>query len=247
MFPSEVTVRLESNLETIMRCKHVAIIMDGNGRWAEANGYSRAEGHSHGVKNLDRIIAAAHKLGIQCLTLYCFSTENWLRPQQEVVALMALLKNSLLKAKRVFQERNIRLRTIGNIDPFSSDIKAAIKDLRTATAHCDGIVLILALNYGARDELVRAVRTLKSQGQEITEESITNTLDTRDFPNPDLIIRTAGEQRLSNFLLWQAAYSELIFAKKSWPDFTEEDFKDVMRVFSKRIRRYGKVEYCEKP
>ena len=204
--------------------KHVAIILDGNGRWAKKRGMPRNYGHTMGAKNVEVICKAAHDLGIEYVTMYAFSTENWNRPQNEVDALMKLLSSYLKNCIKTADKNNMRVRVIGDNT---------------------GLNLQIAINYGARDEMIRGMKKMWQDGisaEEITEEKYESYLDTKDIPDPDLMIRTSGEQRLSNFLLWQFAYSELYFTEVPWPDFTPEELRKAVEDYSGRDRRYGKIE-----
>ncbi|MFG0257286.1 MAG: isoprenyl transferase [Phycisphaerales bacterium JB043] len=226
--------------------RHVAIIMDGNGRWANQRGLERWEGHRAGVEAVRRTLESARDLGIHYLTLYSFSSENWKRPRDEIDALMELLSHSLRSETSRLIEHNIRLLHIGDIEGLP---EAAQRDLTRAiedTAHCDGHTLILALNYGSRDEITRATRSLASRVREgelepadITPELIGDTLDTSGVPEPDLLIRTAGEMRLSNFLLWQLCYAEIHVTRTLWPDFDGDSLRAALDDFAQRDRRFG--------
>ena len=216
--------------------------MDGNGRWAKSRSLPRIEGHRRGADNVHNVVKYAAESGVKYITLYSFSTENWNRPPEEVKGLMELLKRFLPKEAKSLKKNNVRLETIGDISKFAPDVVEAIKKSTEYTAECDGVVLTLALNYGGRDDIVRAVKKLNDENTEITEQNISDNLDTGDYPEPDLIIRTAGEARLSNFLLWQSAYAELIFVDSTWPDFNEDDFKSALDEYYKRIRKFGGLE-----
>ena len=220
-------------------CKHIGIIMDGNGRWAKTRGFPRLEGHRRGADNVRKVVEMAGNAGIKYITLYSFSTENWNRPKEEVDGLLSLLKRFLPKEAQALKKKNVRLEIIGDITRFSDDLQKCINDSVEITAECDGIVMVLALNYGGRDEIIRAVRQISAKGQEFTEENITKSLDTAHMPDLDVIVRTSGENRLSNFLLWQSAYAELIFVERTWPDFKQEDFDEVLSIFAQRERRFG--------
>jgi len=219
---------------------HIAIIMDGNGRWATKKGLPRIKGHIHGVQAVRKTIKAAKKLGIKYLTLYAFSTENWRRDEKEIHFLFSLLKEYLRKEKKSFEKNRIRFLTIGNIQKLPRDIQDEIKSLKKATSEFKDFFLILALNYGSRDEITRAVKkVLKKKKIEDVGKSFENSLDTAKIPDPDLIIRTSGEMRLSNFLLYQAAYSELYFTKTLWPDFDGKALSKAIYVYKRRKRRFG--------
>lgn len=217
---------------------HIAIIMDGNGRWAEARGEKRVKGHEKGAQVVRTITeyCAVHS-DIKRLTLYAFSTENWKRPKLEVEFLMRLLEKYLKDELQTYLENNIRFEALGDISRFSKTLQERIYDIQEKTAHCNGLIQSLALNYGARDEMVRAMRHLQKNGDEITEASLTNVLDCSD--DVDLLIRTGGDHRLSNFLLWQAAYAELFFTKTLWPDFTTEKLERILHEFTMIERRFG--------
>lgn len=218
--------------------RHVAIIMDGNGRWAKKRRVPRALGHKRGVETVRDIVRAAGKLGLEALSLYAFSSENWKRPEDEVNDLMGLLRSFIKSDINEFIANDVRLKIIGNYRVLAPDIVEMIEDALARTAHNTRTTLAVALNYGAQDELVRAAQAAAAQG-EITEASIAANLDTADMPPLDLLIRTSGEQRLSNFMLWQAAYAELWFTETLWPDFTSAEFERALKDFGKRERRYG--------
>ena len=222
---------------------HVAIIMDGNGRWAKAKGLDRVEGHRIGVQRSEEIITAASRIGLSFLTLYAFSKENWQRPKVEVDALMMLLKNFLLEKKEKMLQNGIRLQTIGDTAKLPPDVRATLDQVMTDTSKGKGMVLTLALSYGARDEIVRAVKKIAEKGaaRTLTEEIFASYLDTATLPDPDLVIRTSGEHRVSNFLLWQGAYAEYFFEDLNWPDFSEKRFLEVLKEFQNRERRFGKI------
>lgn len=222
--------------------KHVAIILDGNGRWAKSKGMPRNYGHTMGAKNVETICKAAGEMGIEYITMYAFSTENWNRPEPEVEALMKLLSNYLKNCTKTADKNNMRVRVIGDISRLSPEFQEKIRNLEASSAKNDGLKLQIAINYGARDEMLRGMRRMfreVSGEDEITEERFAECLDTRGLPDPDLMIRTSGEQRLSNFLLWQFAYSELYFTDVPWPDFTPEELRRAVEDYSGRDRRYG--------
>lgn len=227
--------------------KHVAIILDGNGRWAKSKGMPRTYGHTMGAKNVEPICKAAHDLGIKYITFYAFSTENWKRPDSEVSALMDLLESYMKTCKKLAKDNNMRVRIIGDISAFTPSMQEKIKDLEEFSKDFSGLNMQIALNYGSRDEIVRAVNAYNkdvSDGKAatpLTEEVLSSYLDTKDIPDPDLMIRTSGEQRLSNFLLWQLAYSEFYFTEVPWPDFHEKELKEAVDAYMNRDRRYGKV------
>ena len=218
--------------------RHVAIIMDGNGRWAKQRHLPRAEGHRRGVEAVRRIAKAAREMGLEALTLYAFSTENWRRSEDEISALMALMKRFILSDLDEFAANNVRLKIIGDYKAFPADIAKLIDDALLRTAGNDGSILAVALNYGAHDEIVRAAAAAAEKGA-VTAEAIEAELDTAGMPPLDLLIRTSGEQRLSNFLLWQAAYAELWFTQVLWPDFGPVHLQEALEAFAARERRYG--------
>jgi undecaprenyl diphosphate synthase len=222
--------------------RHVAIIMDGNGRWAKKRFLPRIAGHRAGVEAVRRAVKAAPRIGIEVLTLYAFSSENWKRPADEVGDLMGLLKQYLQSEIDELHENGIRLRFIGDISRLKPDLVELLERSAARTADNRRMTLVLALNYGSQDEIVRAVRRLIAEGvaaEAVNEEAIAARLDTADLPLPDLIIRTSGEQRLSNFLMWQAAYAELAFTDELWPDFNEASLQRAVDVFTQRERRFG--------
>jgi undecaprenyl diphosphate synthase len=218
--------------------RHVAIIMDGNGRWAKKRHLPRVIGHQRGVEAVRRLAKAARGMGLEALTLYAFSTENWRRPEDEVSALMGLMKRFILSDLEEFAADNVRLKIIGNYKSLPSDIVDLIEGALARTAQNTGQILAVALNYGAQDEISRAARRAAEKG-DITPETIEAELDTADLPPLDLLIRTSGEVRLSNFLLWQAAYAELWFTDVLWPDFTPAHLQEALDAFGQRERRYG--------
>ena len=218
--------------------RHVAIIMDGNGRWAKKRRLPRAVGHQRGVEAVRSIVRAARATGLEVLTLYAFSTENWRRPEEEVSALMGLLKRYIVADLEEFVANNVRLKIIGNYRGLSADIVELLDDALAKTAGNDGTTLAVALNYGAQDEIARAAASAAGKGA-VTVEAIEAELDTADLPPLDLLIRTSGEVRLSNFLLWQAAYAELYFTEVLWPDFTPDHLRAALDDFAARERRYG--------
>ena len=227
--------------------QHVAIILDGNGRWAKSKGMPRTYGHTMGAKNVEPICRAAHNLGIKYITFYAFSTENWNRPDNEVEALMDLLESYMKTCKKLAQNNNMRVRIIGDITKFTPSMQEKIKDLEEYSKDFDGLNMQIALNYGSRDEIVRGVNKYIDDLQKnnvslpLTEEVLSSYLDTKDIPDPDLMIRTSGEQRLSNYLLWQLAYAEFYFTEVPWPDFHEKELKEAVEAYMNRDRRYGKV------
>ena len=228
--------------------QHIGIIMDGNGRWAKKRGLPRSAGHTAGAANFRTITRYASSIGIKYLTLYAFSTENWNRPEEEVSALMRLFRQYLEEALSDFMDENIRVRFLGDVSAFSPELQALIRRVEEESAAKDGMVLNLAMNYGGRAEITRAMRALASRVQsgalkpeEITEEMISNELYTAGQPDPDLIIRPSGEERLSNFLLWQSAYTEFAYFDILWPDFKPKHLDEAIRKFSGRNRRFGGV------
>lgn len=218
--------------------RHVAIIMDGNGRWAKQRHLPRVVGHQRGVEAVRELVRAARQMGLEALTLYAFSTENWRRPEDEVSALMGLLRRYIIADLDEFVANNVKLRIIGNYQALAPDLVALIEDALGKTAHNDGTTLVIALNYGAQDEIARAAAKAAAKGP-ITPESIEAELDTAGLPPLDLLIRTSGEVRLSNFLLWQAAYAEMWFTDVLWPDFKPAHLAEALAQFANRERRYG--------
>lgn len=225
---------------------HVAIILDGNGRWAKAKGMPRNYGHMQGAKAVEDILEVARDMGIKYLTVYAFSTENWNRPETEVTALMKILRNYLKTSIKKSMKNNVRCRVIGDKSALSPDIQEAIAELEEATAGNTGLTFSIAINYGGRDEIVRAVRKAADKVKageldpsDITEEVISSNLDTNYLPDPDLLIRTCNEQRISNFLLWQCAYTEFYFAQVAWPDFDKEQLQMAVDAYASRNRKFG--------
>ncbi|HAT89826.1 MAG TPA: isoprenyl transferase [Roseburia sp.] len=226
--------------------QHVAIILDGNGRWAKSKGMPRNYGHTVGAKNVETVCKAAHDMGIKYLTMYAFSTENWNRPEGEVAALMKLLESYLKNCIRTADKNNMRVRVIGDTTRLSERFQKQIIELEAASKKNDGLNLQIAINYGSRDEMIRAMRKLyqdmedgKQQLLELNEDMFASYLDTAGIPDPDLLIRTSGEQRLSNYLLWQLAYSEFYFTDVPWPDFGKEELEKAVEAYNKRDRRFG--------
>ncbi len=229
--------------------RHVAIILDGNGRWAKAKGMPRNYGHAQGAKNVEVICEEAYRMGIQYLTVYAFSTENWNRPPKEVEALMKLLRDYMKTCLKTAEKNRMCVRVIGDKSGLDEDIRQRIAELEEATKNNDGLHFQIALNYGGRDELRRCMCRLGERieagglkASEITEELISQCLDTGGLPEPDLLIRTCGEQRISNFLLWQLAYTEFYFTPVAWPDFSKEELIKAVEAYNKRDRRYGLVK-----
>lgn len=228
---------------------HVAIILDGNGRWAKAKGMPRNYGHTQGAKNVEVICEEAWNMGIKYLTVYAFSTENWSRPEKEVAALMKLLRNYMKNCVKTAHKNHMRVRVIGDKSRLDEDIQRSIEELERETKDNDGLNFQIAINYGSRDELLRAVRRMAADvkngrllEQEICEEIFSSYLDTADIPDPDLLIRTSGELRISNYLLWQIAYSELYFCDVPWPDFSKEELEKAVEDYNNRDRRFGGVK-----
>ena len=228
---------------------HVAIILDGNGRWAKAKGMPRNYGHMQGAKTVEVICEEAYRMGIQYLTVYAFSTENWNRPQDEVDALMKLLRNYMKTCLKTAAKNDMKIRVIGDIEPLDENIKSRIKELEEATVNNGGLNFTIALNYGSRDEITRAVKKIAEDCREgkinpdsITEKTVNDYLDTHDIPDPDLMIRTSGEQRISNFLIWQLAYTELYFTPVPWPAFGKKELEEAIVAYNQRDRRFGLVK-----
>lgn len=228
--------------------RHVAIIMDGNGRWAAERGEARIRGHAAGAEAVRRMVRRFRELGLPYLTLYAFSTENWRRPRREVEALMRLLGRFLRSELPGLAENNVRLAAIGDLSRLASGLRKNLLRAIDATAGNDGLVLTLALNYGGRDELVRAARAVarrclagRLRVEEVDERALADELDSRGVPDPDLVIRTAGEKRLSNFLLWQTAYAEFYATDRLWPDFAAGDLDQALAEYGRRVRKFGAV------
>ena len=226
--------------------KHIAIIMDGNRRWAKAKGMPAAFGHKEGAKTLEKIVRYANKIGIEYITVYAFSTENWKRTEEEVKSLMILFQTYVDNYSKRADSENIKVQFLGEMNAFSEKMRKGFKDCEERTKNNTGIVFNIALNYGGRDEILHAVKAIASkveQGnlkpEEITEKVIQENLYTKDMPDPDLLIRTSGEMRLSNFLPWQLVYSEFLFVEKNWPDFSEEDLDEAIIEYQKRTRKFG--------
>lgn len=222
--------------------QHVAIILDGNGRWAKAKGMPRNYGHVQGAKNVERICEDAYHMGIKYLTVYAFSTENWRRSEDEVNALMTLLRNYMKTCVKTAKKNHMRVRVIGDKKGLAQDIQDSIANLERESRDQDGLNFTIAINYGSRDEICRAVKKITEEGirpEEITEDVISNHLDTAGIPDPDLLIRTSGEQRLSNYLMWQLAYTEFYFTDMPWPDFSKKELTKAIEKYNQRDRRYG--------
>ena len=229
--------------------QHIAIILDGNGRWAKSKGMPRNYGHAQGRKNVEKICEVAYKMGVKYLTVYAFSTENWNRPQSEVDALMTLLRNYMKTCLKTAEKNRMKVRVIGDKTRLDDDIRTRIEELEEASKNNDGLNFQIAINYGSRDEMVRAMRKMmkdceagKITSDEVTEEVFESYLDTHGIPDPDLLIRTSGELRLSNYLLWQLAYTEFYFTDVPWPDFTKEELEKAIMQYNNRDRRYGKIK-----
>lgn len=232
--------------ESLNMPRHVAIILDGNGRWAKAKGMPRNYGHVQGAKTVETICEEAYKMGIQYLTVYAFSTENWNRPRDEVDALMKLLRSYMQTCLKTAEKNRMCVRILGEKSRLDPDIRTRIEELERATKDNDGLHFQIAINYGGRDEIVRAVKKIAAEAaagrlkpEEIGEAVLGESLDTAGIPDPDLLIRTCNEQRISNFLLWQLAYTELYFTPVPWPDFTKEELKKAVEAYNLRNRRYG--------
>lgn len=221
--------------------KHIAIIMDGNGRWAKEKSLNRTAGHEEGAKTVRNITIHCSDIGIKYLTLYAFSTENWTRPKLEVEFLMKLLERYFKSELPIYLKNNVKFKAIGDISKFTQKLQSIIKDTEEKTSKATGLTQILALNYGSRDEIVRAVKKLNEQDLEINEQNITNNLDTANMPDVDLLIRTGGEVRISNYLLWQIAYAEMFFTQTYWPEFDTLELDDIISDFGKRERRFGGI------
>ena len=228
--------------------KHIAIIMDGNGRWAKKRLLPRTVGHKKGAENLRELIRDADSLGLKYLSVYAFSTENWKREEEEVSSIMNLLRKYLSEYFHEKENKNIRVKLIGDIETLPKDIYEKGKEIERLTANYKGLTLVIAINYGGRDEIVRAARKLfinaiktNTPPEEITEKMFSSYLDTENIPDPEIVIRTSGEVRTSNFLIWQSAYSEFYFTKTLWPDFTIKDLQEAIDDYNKRERRYGNI------
>ncbi len=229
--------------------QHIAIILDGNGRWAKKKGMPRNYGHAQGSKNVERICEEAYKMGVKYLTVYAFSTENWNRPKGEVDALMKLLRNYMKTCLKTAEKNRMKVRVIGDLTGLDEDIRTRILELEEASKNNDGLNFQIAINYGSRDEIVRAVKKLSAKVQSgemdpagITADTLEGYLDTAGIPDPDLLIRTCNEQRISNFLLWQLAYTEFYFTPVAWPDFSKAELEKAIEAYNHRDRRYGLVK-----
>jgi undecaprenyl diphosphate synthase len=227
--------------------RHIAIIMDGNGRWAKARGLKRIAGHREGVKSVREVVEVCGDLGVEVLTLYTFSTENWNRPKSEVGALMRLLLVTISREVEALNRKNVRLSVIGRLRDLDAGPRAAMRAAIKILSKNTGLHLVLALSYGGRQEILDAATTLVKAGKKhITEADFSNALYTSDIPDPDLLIRTSGEYRLSNFLLWQSAYTELIIVPMPWPEFRRDSLMEALTEFNRRHRRFGKTEETDK-
>lgn len=233
--------------------KHIALIMDGNGRWAKQRGQSRTAGHRAGIDRVKEIIEAAREFGVKVVTFFAFSTENWSRPKAEVNALMRYLNNFLEREIKKLDNKNTRFIAIGAQDPLPHNLQNRIREAQNKTKDNTGLAVVLALNYGARQEIVEATKKITHsvmQGElnldNLNPQEFNNYLYTAGLPDPDLLIRTSGEMRISNFLLWQISYAELYFCKKYWPDFKKEDLKEAIETYQERERRFGKIDADKK-
>ena len=233
------------NTETSTLPVHIGIIMDGNGRWAKLRNLPRTKGHREGLNVAKQIVKAASDLGIKFVTLYTFSTENWKRTQEEVGYLMTLIKSHLRAEFNFYKENKIKIEHIGDITALPLDVQTEIENAKKDTKDFTGTTVLLAINYGGKDEIIRGIKKLAAQKKDfssITEQDLSLALDTKNIPDVDLLIRTGGELRLSNFLLWQAAYAELIFTDTLWPDYTKEEFIKNIQTFQHRTRRFGGIK-----
>ena len=229
--------------------QHVALILDGNGRWAKKRGLPRTAGHKKGCEAVENIVEVAARMGIRYLTVYGFSTENWKRPEEEVSTLMQLFRFYAKRLQKIAMANNVRVRMIGERSRFAPDLQKAIEGLETSTKDNTGLTFVIAVNYGGRDEITRAVRRMTQDAKngiiepsDITEDTVASYLDTAGMPDPDLMIRTSGELRLSNYLLWQLAYAELYVTDCLWPDFDREELENAIRAFNRRDRRFGGIK-----
>lgn len=229
--------------------QHIAIILDGNGRWAKQHGMPRNFGHTQGAKNVETICREAWNLGVKYLTVYAFSTENWSRPKEEVDALMKLLRNYMKNCIKTAEKNHMRVRIIGDKSKLDADIQESIAKLEEASKNQDGLNFQIAINYGSRDEMLRSMQKMLEEYrenpfsiEELDEKKFESYLDTADIPDPDLMIRTSGEQRISNYLLWQLAYTELYFTDVPWPDFTKKELVKAIEDYNNRDRRYGGIK-----
>jgi undecaprenyl diphosphate synthase len=252
LFLSKIFSKKKPDIDVLVKFEvlpeHVAIVMDGNGRWAKGRGMPRLMGHRAGAKNLKKVVRMFKDYGVKYLTVYAFSTENWSRPKSEVDGLMKLLLEYLKNAEEELGTDNVRINVIGDISKLSDELQREIKRVEILTSKNDGIDLIIALNYGGRDEIVNSVNKIIEDinsgylsKDKITEKDISERLYTFNIPDPDLLIRTSGEKRISNYLLWQSAYSELWFTKAYWPDFGEKEIIEALNEYKNRKRRFGGV------
>lgn len=245
---SDPKIQVPDGLDLNAIPAHVAFIMDGNGRWAKKRLMNRVKGHEQGAQTVKEVVTACRELGIDVLTLYAFSTENWARPKEEVKALMYLLKRFLRNETEELREKDIRLNIMGQIERLPDDVRKEAEQAMAATEKNSAMILNLAISYGAREEITRAVQQIAAkvragilEDKDITDKTVSDHLYTAGMPDPDLIIRTSAEFRLSNFLMWQAAYSELAFTPTLWPDFTRQEFYQILIDYQQRDRRFGKV------
>jgi undecaprenyl diphosphate synthase len=226
----------------MQQAKHIAIIMDGNGRWAKQRGFKeRIKGHEVGASKVRELTIHSSNIGLKYLTLYAFSTENWKRPKAEVTFLMNLMDRYLKNELPLFLENSVKFETIGDISALSSKLQDRIAHTKEQTAHFDGLTQVLAINYGAKDEIVRSINKAIKIGKEVDEKSFGKLLDTKNMPDVDILIRTGGDVRISNYLLWQCAYSEMFFTPTLWPDFSTKEFDEILANFGKIERRFGGV------
>ena len=239
---------MADNTEELKVPRHLAVILDGNGRWAKAKGLPRNMGHVEGAKTVEKMCEIVWNKGIEYFTVYAFSTENWNRPKEEVSLLMKLLREYMVGCIKRSMKNNMKVRVIGDMTKLADDIRKSIADLEEKTKDNTGLKFTIAINYGSRDEIRRAVTDIAEDVKEgklapsdISEELISGRLDTAGYPDPDLLIRTSGEQRISNYLLWQIAYSEFYFAECNWPDFNEKELDNAIAAYNKRERRFGKI------
>lgn len=228
--------------------RHLAVILDGNGRWAKAKGLPRNMGHVEGAKTVEKMCEIAWNKGIEYFTVYAFSTENWSRPKEEVSLLMKLLRDYMVNCVKRSMKNNMKVRVIGDKSKLDEDIQASIANLEEKTKDNTGLKFTIAINYGSRDEIRRAVKSIAEDVKngtvdpdDVNEELISSRLDTAGYPDPDLLVRTSGEQRISNYLLWQIAYSEFYFAECNWPDFNEKELDKALEAYNRRDRRFGKI------
>ena len=242
-------IKMADNTENEIKIpRHLAVILDGNGRWAKAKGLPRNMGHVEGARTVEKMCEIAWNKGIEYFTVYAFSTENWSRPKEEVSLLMKLLRDYMVNCVKRSMKNNMKVRVIGDKSKLDEDIQASIANLEEKTKDNTGLKFTIAINYGSRDEIRRAVKSIAEdikngsiEPEDVSEELISSRLDTAGYPDPDLLIRTSGEQRISNYLLWQIAYSEFYFAKCNWPDFDENELDMAILEYNKRERRFGKV------